>query len=214
MHQRHAQILEHFWSRWKSEYLTDDQPRGKWNLAVVEKLIFGNDGKTRAVRIRTDNCITTRPIIKLYLSSGGFRDHFRHRYHTVTRSIWDTNHRWHFIWLQIPINPAVLALNATEKMSEWSRVFWLRPLENVRRHSKLVVWRNTPSILAIFFQGKFNCLHSCVSFTHHTLRELHINAYSHVYCSAHTPVIVFLLHGACCTFASTFVLLLAIICCK
>ena len=68
---RHGQLIRHFWSRWKKEYLTslrefnklkvsesdkqiirkgdvviihDDKPRLYWKLAIVENLIKGNDG--------------------------------------------------------------------------------------------------------------------------------------------------------------------------
>ena len=88
---RHRQLIGHFWSCWKREYLTslrefnkitghnkqairkgdvviihDDKPRLQWKLAVVEDLIKGNDGLIRAAHIRTDNVKTTRPIVKLY----------------------------------------------------------------------------------------------------------------------------------------------------
>ena len=68
---RHGQLIRHFWSHWKKEYLTslrefnklkvsesdkqiirkvdvviihDDKPRLYWKLAIVENLIKGNDG--------------------------------------------------------------------------------------------------------------------------------------------------------------------------
>ena len=44
----------------------DDAPRLHWKLAIVEEPIKGNDGLVRAARIRTSNCTTTRPIVKLY----------------------------------------------------------------------------------------------------------------------------------------------------
>ena len=44
----------------------DDAPRLHWKLAIVEEPIKGNDGLVCAARIRTDNCTTTRPIVKLY----------------------------------------------------------------------------------------------------------------------------------------------------
>ena len=87
-----ALIIQHFWSRWKKEYLTslrethntssgmtkenikvgdvviihDDGPRLKWHLAVVEELQRGNDELVRSAIIRTANGITNRPITKLY----------------------------------------------------------------------------------------------------------------------------------------------------
>ena len=89
---RHTQLLDQYWRRWKHEYLTslrefhrasgvknetirvgdvvvvheDFQPRLQWSLAVVERLLTGNDGHTRAACIRTQNGLTTRPIVKLY----------------------------------------------------------------------------------------------------------------------------------------------------
>ena len=89
LHNRHTQTLQHFWSRWKQEYLTalreqhramgikknrickgdvvivheDNKPRLRWKLAVVEELLEGNDG---GAKIRTSNCKTSRPITKLY----------------------------------------------------------------------------------------------------------------------------------------------------
>ena len=44
----------------------DDIPRTNWKLAVVEKLITGLDGITRAAEIRTMNRRTNRPITKLF----------------------------------------------------------------------------------------------------------------------------------------------------
>ncbi|XP_069135112.1 uncharacterized protein [Argopecten irradians] len=86
-----VQVLEHFWSRWKREYLTslreyqcisgnndqklkvgdvmlvyNDSPRNKWPLAIIEKLAVGGDGLVRSATIRTKNGTTTRPIGKLY----------------------------------------------------------------------------------------------------------------------------------------------------
>ncbi|VDH98724.1 Hypothetical predicted protein [Mytilus galloprovincialis] len=84
--------MEHFWNRWKSEYITtlrefhrqtgnnlqtiqvgdvvqvqdDKLPKNRWNIAVVDELITGNDGFTRAAIIRTSAGRTSRPIVKLY----------------------------------------------------------------------------------------------------------------------------------------------------
>ena len=88
---QHAQVLQHFQRRWKREYLTslrelhrttgrneqcikvgdivlvhDDIPRAKWKMAVVEQLIQGKDGYTRAANIRYSGGRTNRPIAKLY----------------------------------------------------------------------------------------------------------------------------------------------------
>jgi len=87
-----ALIVQHFWSRWKKEYLTslrethttntgtdkerirvgdvviihDESPRLKWLLAVVQELQRGNDNLVRSATIRTTNGVTNRPISKLY----------------------------------------------------------------------------------------------------------------------------------------------------
>ena len=87
-----ALIIQHFWSRWKKEYLTslrethtnntgthkervrvgdvvivhDESPRLKWHLAVVQELKRGNDNLVRSATIRTVNGLTNRPISKLY----------------------------------------------------------------------------------------------------------------------------------------------------
>ena len=88
---QHAQMLQHFQHRWRQEYLTslrelhrtngqneqcikvgdivlihDDIPRLKWKMAVVEQLIQGRDGYTRAENIRYNGGRTNRPITKLY----------------------------------------------------------------------------------------------------------------------------------------------------
>ena len=87
-----TQLIGHFSSRWKREYLTslrefyktsrqgkqlirtgdvvivheDNKPRLQWRLAIVEDLIEGKDGRVRAAHIRTNNYKTTRPVAKLY----------------------------------------------------------------------------------------------------------------------------------------------------
>ena len=88
---RQSQLIQHFQSRWSKEYLTslreyhktsrktkheiqvgdvviihDDTPRTTWKLAVVEKLITGLDGITRAAEIRTTNGTTNCPITRLF----------------------------------------------------------------------------------------------------------------------------------------------------
>ena len=88
---RLALLLQHFWTRWRQEYLTslrefhkttgnkkptvkvgdvvlvhDEGPRINWKLAVVEELLPGRDGHVRAVNIRTQGGTTNRPIAKLY----------------------------------------------------------------------------------------------------------------------------------------------------
>ena len=87
-----ALIIQHFWGRWKKEYLTslrethttssgsnkenirvgdvviihDDSSRLKWRLAVVQELQRGNNDLVRSAIIRTANGVTNRPISKLY----------------------------------------------------------------------------------------------------------------------------------------------------
>ncbi|CAG2234601.1 unnamed protein product [Mytilus edulis] len=89
--QRLSTLIEHFWNRWKFEYLTslrefhkktgdnkinikvgdvvqvhDDKTRIKWKKAVVEEVVTGNDGLVRSSIIRTNSGRTSRPIVKLY----------------------------------------------------------------------------------------------------------------------------------------------------
>ncbi|XP_076089954.1 uncharacterized protein LOC143061985 [Mytilus galloprovincialis] len=89
---KQSSLMEHFWNRWKSEYITtlrefhrqtgnnlqtiqvgdvvqvqdDKLPKNRWNIAVVDELITGNDVFTRAAIIRTSAGRTSRPIVKLY----------------------------------------------------------------------------------------------------------------------------------------------------
>jgi len=88
---KQAALLQHFWSRWRHEYLTglrefhqasapniqvvkpeavvlvhDDTPRINWRFAVVEDTIAGEDGLVRAANIRTSTGRTNRPVSKLY----------------------------------------------------------------------------------------------------------------------------------------------------
>ena len=44
----------------------NDGPRIHWRLGVVHSLIQGNDGLFRAVNVKTNNQVTSRPISKLY----------------------------------------------------------------------------------------------------------------------------------------------------
>ena len=44
----------------------DDIPRINWRLAMIEELITGNDGLTRAAILRTASGQTNRPIARLY----------------------------------------------------------------------------------------------------------------------------------------------------
>ena len=86
-----ALLLQHFWTRWRQEYLTslrefhkttgnnnvavkvgdvvlvhDEGSRINWKIAVIEELLPGRDGHVRAVNIRTQGGKTNRPISKLY----------------------------------------------------------------------------------------------------------------------------------------------------
>ncbi|XP_071153450.1 uncharacterized protein [Mytilus edulis] len=88
---RQTQLIQHFWKRWKSEYLTslrefhrtigkneqlintghivqihNECPRINWKIGIVTELARGNDGLVRSARIRTSTGETTRPIAKLY----------------------------------------------------------------------------------------------------------------------------------------------------
>ncbi|XP_032226844.1 uncharacterized protein LOC116610192 [Nematostella vectensis] len=89
---RVALVIQHFWQRWKQEYLTSlrcfhgatggsgetrikigdvvqihsEKKRLNWKLGVVEDLIRGADGCVRAVTLKTAKGHTNRPISKLY----------------------------------------------------------------------------------------------------------------------------------------------------
>ena len=92
-----TQLMEHFSSRWKKEYLTslrefyktskqsskklirtgvvvivheDNKSRLHWRLAIVEGIIKGNDGQVRAAHIRTSNHRTMRPVTKQFPLEG------------------------------------------------------------------------------------------------------------------------------------------------
>ena len=41
-------------------------PRIRWKLAVVEDVVKGNDGLIRSTKLRTNNGVKNRPIVKLY----------------------------------------------------------------------------------------------------------------------------------------------------
>ncbi|XP_053403036.1 uncharacterized protein LOC123546131 [Mercenaria mercenaria] len=86
------QTIEHFWSRWKHEYLTslrqfhkmsgnhgdtvtvgdvvqihdNNLRRNRWSLGVIEDVVTGRDGLIRAAHIRSRRGVTMRPIAKLY----------------------------------------------------------------------------------------------------------------------------------------------------
>ena len=84
-----ALLIQHFWSRWKREYLTslrerhanssesnkenikvgdvviihDECPRLKWNLAVVQELQLGNDDLVRSAVIQTAMVLLIDPSV-------------------------------------------------------------------------------------------------------------------------------------------------------
>ena len=85
------QRLDHFWSRWSSDYLRnlpptvnrffprgdlrvgsvvlireDNVPRLKWPLGRVQELFPGKDGVTRSVSLKTAKGVVTRSIQKLH----------------------------------------------------------------------------------------------------------------------------------------------------
>jgi len=89
--QQRNMVLEQLWRRWLTEYLTalreshrlsgkrkqiiavgdvvqihDECPRSRWKLGIVEELITGRDGLTRAAHVRTASGVTSRPVVKLY----------------------------------------------------------------------------------------------------------------------------------------------------
>jgi len=86
------QLKQHFWKRWKREYLhqlqqrnkwqvpdallkigqmviliEDNQPPLSWNMGRIQEIHPGNDGVTRVATIRTSKGIYKRPITRLCL---------------------------------------------------------------------------------------------------------------------------------------------------
>ena len=90
---RHAQrVVDHFWKRWRREYLPeltvrrkwqretrnleagdlvlvveDSEPRGHWPLARVVRPVSGSDGRVRSAEIRTAGGTYVRPVSRLCL---------------------------------------------------------------------------------------------------------------------------------------------------
>ena len=84
-------LLNHYWRRWKQEYLyqltvrnkwqketapiqvgdivlvsEDNVSRGKWPLGRVEKVHLGKDGLVRTATVRVQKSILTRPVQRLH----------------------------------------------------------------------------------------------------------------------------------------------------
>ena len=84
-------LIQHFWQRWRHEYLTslrefhkcsgintesakvgdvvlihDDNPRVNWKLALLTSIKRGRDGLVRSVNLCTANGTTNRPITRLH----------------------------------------------------------------------------------------------------------------------------------------------------
>lgn len=87
-----TQMVQSFWERWKSEYITtlqerrswmkpsrsyqvgdlvlvrnEQTPPGKWPLGLIDKVHPGQDGLVRVVTVKTANSLYKRPIAKLVL---------------------------------------------------------------------------------------------------------------------------------------------------
>jgi len=135
---RQSQLIQHFQSRWRKEYLTslreyhhwaggsnkqvikvgdiviihDDMPRSEWKLAPVEKLMTGSDGIVRAAEIRIAGGRTNRPIAQLIPLKVN---------HDVTQEKQDSTHTKHDsedISLGRPTRPATLT--ARNRIKEWT----------------------------------------------------------------------------------------------
>ena len=87
-------IINHFWKRWKGEYLLelrqnhqmlskkkelviatgdvvliheDGKKRNRWPLGKIEELMYGKDGIIRGAKVKTSQGYLQRPFQKLYL---------------------------------------------------------------------------------------------------------------------------------------------------
>ena len=85
-------LLDHFWRKWKEEYLKalrerdnsligknvkislgdvviicEDTPRSMWQIGKVVELLNSKDSIVRAVKLKTKNGVVSRPVIKLLL---------------------------------------------------------------------------------------------------------------------------------------------------
>jgi len=142
-----TQLMEHFSSRWKREYLTslrefyktskqgsklirtgdvvivheDNKPRLHWRLAMVENLIEGNDGEVRAAHIRTCNRSTTRPVAKLF----PLEVHKEVAQEEIDQSNTGSGHQQSITTAEetVRVRPVrAAAERAREKIKEWSEV--------------------------------------------------------------------------------------------
>ena len=137
-----SQLLKHFWSRWRHDYLTSlrefhkvtgnnsqqvsvgdvvvvhsEGPRLSWRLAVVKQLIKGNDGMIRAAHIRTSSGETSRPITKLYPLEISAKEQQALTTEKIARCSTDPKSR--------PRSTRGAANRARELISEWAKI--LRP---------------------------------------------------------------------------------------
>ena len=88
---KHIQVcLEHYWNRWRKEYLPtlttrgkwaqdkrdivagelvllqSDSPRGQWPLGVIVEAIPGRDNRVRMAHVKTNGGTYLRPVSKIF----------------------------------------------------------------------------------------------------------------------------------------------------
>ena len=150
-----AMLLQHFWNRWKSEYLTslrethtangtkketikvgdvvivhDDVPRLKWRLAIVKELQRGQDGFVRSASIQTTNGVTSRPITKLYPLEMNVESATAKQHHSNNSQLIDDNTQdSHSSTMEEPPTSTrphrAAASKARSLMTEWSKIHGL-----------------------------------------------------------------------------------------